>query len=1037
MTTIWSEGNDYGKEYNPKLKANEDVTFAPQSDMEQAEADQWWKNEADRTQFYESGMVNPNNQSGFDRSEILTAYRFNNDMREMTGEAEHDGTVWSDFHQKWIDEDELKKDRKSRGFGEAKHEITGEDYDWEESNTPLPAQTIHDEFESDLTVTTANGTSPVCPQCSFKFQSGTHDNINWWCDNCGHKWKTHNAIESVDQNILRLLQLIERHGDSYGSKFGRRESEIDPSDNKNIKNALMLGLIVDNNEGNFSTSGEHRYDLHLTPEGQSVLNNDEDGSRVVNKSSGFADKNHMGTPVYGEVHGSSVNGYDAKEFKNFCLVCAGRGFMYPTGAKCPNCHGTGVYDSEREYENPPPPISRDPNNPKYSPLSDQEPRTAGGGRLYEAVCEDCMGSGTKKVYNKHRVRAGDDGSFRSGHFKADYEFPCKKCSGGGYVKKEDQANTILGSEPKWQVAEGTEIEDVVPTDPYAYGNQSDREWVDPDASSDPNDDSYSSATGGYGMTEDQLYADYYSGMKEAIDREIPRMFEESGSWNYWQNLIWGWSQNVAIFGTPYSVRNSPEGLSAFQKAHKAIKQYVTDKKQEVQGTLASPSWEGRPKDKRQTQIFNAPPDNLSRLGNLKQEGDPDWTTTPDPSGNTWNEFGQKEKTSRSNYTQYHDRPRGKAEQDANRGDIEHDSLEDPLAWYNNESKVKATELDGDYVFEGEIVGRVTDFKPDEWFGKVLLFNMGEENSEYGYLDPQATVKGDDGETYEDPKGGSDGSRGTLLHDVESNLSPHNSNIVGTDRRGDYGYKACSDCKGPVALDSWGEPDESCQSCNTGGDPTNQSVEGQTVRQMTGHTGEVEYDEFGEIEPSSLTEDDWEEREKEKEEEIIRNAQQHDGEATRHGGDVCPTCDGMGEVNADGTSITAFGNEQQDGGTFKCDTCNGTGEIESTGESFTVSSPDRKQLLNQMYEDMEIDEGDCEKCKGTGLANQDDDTNCSHCDGYGLKGMKGEVKYGDKEKEHLDKIKEESEEDLSIDLKPKTEDDISQSNKDHQLLEHFR
>jgi hypothetical protein len=164
---------------------------------------------------------------------------------------------------------------------------------------------------------------------------------------------------------------------------------------------------------------------------------------------------------------------------------------------------------------------------------------------------------------------------------------------------------------------------------------------------------------------------------------------------------------------------------------------------------------------------------------------------------------------------------------------------------------------------------------------------------------------------------------------ESNLSPHNSNIVGTDRRGDYGYKACSDCKGPVALDSWGEPDESCQSCNTGGDPTNQSVEGQTVRQMTGHTGEVEYDEFGEIEPSSLTEDDWEEREKEKEEEIIRNAQQHDGEATRHGGDVCPTCDGMGEVNADGTSITAFGNEQQDGGTFKCDTCNGTGEIEST------------------------------------------------------------------------------------------------------------
>ena len=55
----------------------------------------------------------------------------------------------------------------------------------------------------------------------------------------------------------------------------------------------------------------------------------------------------------------------------------------------------------------------------------------------------------------------------------------------------------------------------------------------------------------------------------------------------------------------------------------------------------------------------------------------------------------------------------------------------------------------------------------------------------------------------------------------------------------------------------------------------------------------------------------------------------------------------------------------------------------------------------------------------------------------MTGHTGEVKYGDREKEHLDKMKEESEEDVSIDLKPKTEDDISHANKDHLILEKFR
>ena len=77
-------------------------------------------------------------------------------------------------------------------------------------------------------------------------------------------------------------------------------------------------------------------------------------------------------------------------------------------------------------------------------------------------------------------------------------------------------------------------------------------------------------------------------------------------------------------------------------------------------------------------------------------------------------------------------------------------------------KTKAKEVDGNYVLDGITIGRVTDLKPNEWFGKVMLSNVGEEYAEYGLLDPMAIVEGDDGVTYKDPKGGSDGSRGTLL-----------------------------------------------------------------------------------------------------------------------------------------------------------------------------------------------------------------------------------------------------------------------------------
>jgi hypothetical protein len=78
-----------------------------------------------------------------------------------------------------------------------------------------------------------------------------------------------------------------------------------------------------------------------------------------------------------------------------------------------------------------------------------------------------------------------------------------------------------------------------------------------------------------------------------------------------------------------------------------------------------------------------------------------------------------------------------------------------------DGEAKAKEINGKYVLNGMVIGKVTDFEPKNWFGKVELSAMP-EFAEFGTLDPLAVVEGDDGVTYKDPKGGSDGSRGTLL-----------------------------------------------------------------------------------------------------------------------------------------------------------------------------------------------------------------------------------------------------------------------------------
>jgi len=82
---------------------------------------------------------------------------------------------------------------------------------------------------------------------------------------------------------------------------------------------------------------------------------------------------------------------------------------------------------------------------------------------------------------------------------------------------------------------------------------------------------------------------------------------------------------------------------------------------------------------------------------------------------------------------------------------------------NRLGESKSSEVNGKYVLNGMVIGKVTDFEPNNWFGKVELDSMP-EFAEFGTLDPLAVVEGDDGVTYKDPQGGSDGSRGTLYDD---------------------------------------------------------------------------------------------------------------------------------------------------------------------------------------------------------------------------------------------------------------------------------
>ena len=60
-----------------------------------------------------------------------------------------------------------------------------------------------------------------------------------------------------------------------------------------------------------------------------------------------------------------------------------------------------------------------------------------------------------------------------------------------------------------------------------------------------------------------------------------------------------------------------------------------------------------------------------------------------------------------------------------------------------------TKVNGSYILDDHIVGYVEDLDTKHWFGKVTLRGM-EEFSEYGTLDQNAYVQGNDGILYTSP-----------------------------------------------------------------------------------------------------------------------------------------------------------------------------------------------------------------------------------------------------------------------------------------------
>ena len=92
----------------------------------------------------------------------------------------------------------------------------------------------------------------------------------------------------------------------------------------------------------------------------------------------------------------------------------------------------------------------------------------------------------------------------------------------------------------------------------------------------------------YDMSVQDMNRLYVDTMKDHLNYA---MNQSNFNWNYYEDLLNGWSPNTAMFDLPHSKGNTPEAQQAFQQAHQEVKNWFRDQKQSVNATYPSPSWE--------------------------------------------------------------------------------------------------------------------------------------------------------------------------------------------------------------------------------------------------------------------------------------------------------------------------------------------------------------------------------------------------------------------------------------------------------------
>lgn len=128
--------------------------------------------------------------------------------------------------------------------------------------------------------------------------------------------------EATDFRIRHFLKKIQDAGGKL--RFDDRQwgDMINTEDAKVAKDAILLGLVRDENEGNYSTLGNHTFNLVITPEGLGELQDgiyggiDDSSYRGGYSNTKVSSQKALGSPVYGEANDDIFDGRADHELPN-------------------------------------------------------------------------------------------------------------------------------------------------------------------------------------------------------------------------------------------------------------------------------------------------------------------------------------------------------------------------------------------------------------------------------------------------------------------------------------------------------------------------------------------------------------------------------------------------------------------------------------------------------------------------------------------------------------------------------------------------